>query len=91
MIAAEGDFAGMFVGEAAENFEAGESLMIVIGAGLCELRHRVVVRVEFGAEVVGVADVEQPAVGSPNGDAAVAEGVAEERDQQDFRVETKGK
>ncbi len=50
-----------------------------------------IVRFQLNTEVVGVADMQEPAVLLPDRDAAVADGVTVQRDEEDRRVEAERK
>lgn len=81
------DLVGVVAGEAAELVEGGEALGVVDGAGGGHRGDGVGGVGHLAAEVVGVADVQGPAVAVADGNAAVAGGVTEEGDEEDLRVE----
>ncbi len=71
----------MLPGDAAEDVQALSPERVVIGTLGRQDGHRVVVGRQFHPQVVGVADVQQPAVPIANRDTAVSQRMTEQRDE----------
>ena len=87
MVAEQVDLVPVVAGQPPEVFQARPPPAVVVGPLRGQRRDRVVVGRQLDPQVVGVADVQHPAVALPDRHPAVAERVAEERDEQDLGLE----
>ena len=88
MVADHVDLVPMVTNEPPEVVETCPSLGIIVGTGRGELRHGMVVLGQLDPQIVGVADVQQPPIPLLHRHAAVSECVAEQRDQENFGLES---
>ena len=70
----------MVFGQSTEFPETTATELIVVGPSGGQRRNRMIVRREFDAQIVGVADVQEPSSADAKGDSAVPDRMAEQGD-----------
>ena len=84
VVGAHENFAAAISAKAAKFLDGASTEAVVIRALGREDRDGVLVRLQLRVQVVGIADVQQPAVPLSDRNAAVTLRVSEERDQKDL-------
>jgi hypothetical protein len=78
------DLEAVIANQATKNVQTHTPLRIVVSPLGRQHRDRVIVRRKFHAQIVGIADVQEPAVSVPDGNPAVPQRVTEQRDQKNL-------